>query len=77
MIDVDSLAAYSVAKNCGYLFNEYSGVTTNHAEGLNNLLKLISSRKELPLDKLLTSFYQLSIYYCNEIKSGMSNKGKY
>ena len=59
------------------MFNNYSGINTNHSEGLNNLLKELNERKQLPIDRVLLSFYQLSIFYLNEIKYGMGNKGEY
>jgi hypothetical protein len=38
--DINSLAACVITKYCAGLFNEYSGLTTNQAEGFNNLLKV-------------------------------------
>ena len=45
--------------------------------GQNNLFKDINERRELPLDIVVLSCYQLSIYYCNEIKRGFGNTGNY
>ena len=38
-----SLAAFAVEPICSHLFNKFSGITTNQAEGLNNLFKSISN----------------------------------
>jgi hypothetical protein len=59
------------------LFNEYTGITTNQAEGMNNLIKALTDRKELSLDMICLSLYQLTIHYCNSIKRGMCNEGDY
>ena len=35
MPDIENLAKYSIKENCGTFFNDFTGVTTNQAEGLN------------------------------------------
>ena len=77
MPDIEGLAAYSVKPIAKRFFNHFTGITTNQIEGLNNLLKLICDRVELPLDVVILSLNQLSVYYCNEIKFGFGNRGNY
>lgn len=74
---MDSIAAFSVRSYCSEYFNDMTGITTNQSEGLNKLFKDIQQYKELPLDVVILSFLQLSIYYCNEIKKGYGNSGNY
>jgi hypothetical protein len=74
--DIENIAAYCVASLTDF-FDEYSGITTNSIEGLNYLYKTLQTSKDVPLDQLVISFYKLSIYYDNEIKSGFSNTGEY
>jgi transposase-like protein len=38
--DIKSLASYEIMKYVPSHFNEFTGLTTNHCEGLNNLLKV-------------------------------------
>ena len=64
--EIESLAAWSIKPICKQLFNNFTGVTTNQCEGLNNLLKIINERIELPLDVVILSVQQLSIYYTND-----------
>ena len=44
---------------------------------MNHLFKDVQEHKELPLDTVVLSFLQLSIYYSNEIKKGFGNCGNY
>ena len=74
---IDTLACFAVKDKIGSLWNEFSGVTTNHSEGLNNLLKWFQDRKFLSLDLVMLSIYQITIYYYNEIKRGFGNLGEY
>ncbi|RNA23232.1 hypothetical protein BpHYR1_014571 [Brachionus plicatilis] len=66
---------YAVKPIAKRLFNTFSGLTTNQSEGLNNLLKMINTRNEVPLDVIVLSVHQLSIYYSNEVKLGFGNRG--
>ena len=75
--EIESLAAWSIKPICKKIFNFFPGVTTNQCEGLNNLLKILNERVELPLDVVILSIQQLSIYYSNEIKIGFGNRGNY
>ncbi|CAF0707354.1 unnamed protein product [Brachionus calyciflorus] len=75
--DIEGLAAYSVKPFAKSQFKNFTGITTNHSEGLNNLLKLINERNETPLDVIVLSLHQLSIYYSNEVKYGFGNRGNY
>lgn len=77
MPDIVNLAKYAVKEICGDLFNDFTGIITNQAEGLNNLFKYILERKTKPLDVVVLALYQLSIYYSNEIKLGFENIGEY
>ncbi|RNA38346.1 histone-lysine N-methyltransferase EHMT2-like [Brachionus plicatilis] len=75
--DVKNLAAYAVKPIAKRLFNNFTGLTTNQSEGLNNLLKMNNKRNEVPLDVIALSFHQLSFYYSNEVKLGIGNRGNY
>jgi hypothetical protein len=61
----------------GSAFSEWNGITTNHAEGLNNLLKILCGRNELPLDVVGLIFQKLSVHFCNQIKMGFGQTGNY
>ncbi len=74
--DINNIARYSVEKIAGKYFNQFTGVTTNHGEGLNNLWKQVTSRVAQPVDVLCLAMRQISVYYHNEIMLGMDNKGK-
>ena len=59
-------------------FNELTEITTSSSEGLNFVLKYLQDHKELSLDCVCLSFYNLSIYYySNEITNGFGNTGEY
>ena len=75
--DIESIAKFSILPICGDYFNEFTGITTNHGEGLNNLYKLLLERTSMPLDIVVLCFFHLSIYYSNEIKLGFANNGNY
>ena len=75
--DIESLAGYNVRTLCPEYFNEISGLTTNHSEGMNFVFKDLQDHKELPLDCVCLSLFNLSIYYCNEIKKGFGNTGEF
>jgi hypothetical protein len=74
---IETIACFAVRDKIGALWNEFSGITTNHGEGLNNLVKWFQDRKFLSLDLVMLSIYQITIYYYNEIKRGFGNLGEY
>ena len=55
------------------MFNSLNGLTTNRSESLNNLLKLVNERKEMPPDAVVFSLTRLQFYYVNEF---LRNFGK-
>jgi len=59
------------------VYNCYSGITTNQSEAFNTVLKRIQKWREVPLDSILFSLYQLQIYYFNEIQRGLCQSGDY
>ncbi|CAF0984873.1 unnamed protein product [Brachionus calyciflorus] len=65
--EIESLAAWSIRPIFKKLFNFFTGVT----------LKILNERIELPLDVVVLSLQQLSIYYSNEIKIRFGNRGNY
>ena len=75
--DIKGLACYAVQSIERRLFNFYTGITTNQSEGLNFLFKFHQENKDLPLDVVVLSFYQLSIYFTNELIYGFGNRGTY
>ncbi|CAF1000728.1 unnamed protein product [Brachionus calyciflorus] len=76
-IDKYFLAACYINPVCEEAFNNWTRITTNVAEGLNNLYKKFLVHKDLPLDTTAIAFYKLSIYYCNEIQLAFCTQGNY
>ena len=76
-IDKHFLATCYIKPVCDEAFNTWTGITTNVAEGLNNLYKKVLVHKDLPLDTTAIAFYKLSIYYCNEIQLAFCLQGNY
>ena len=45
--DLEAPASFEIKELAGESFSDWDNVTTNHAEGLNNPLKLLCCRNEL------------------------------
>ena len=50
------------------VYNSYSGITTNQAEGFNTMLKQYQHLIEAPVDAIVPGLYHLQIYYSNKIQ---------
>ena len=59
------------------IYNPYSGITTNQAEGFNTILKHLQHWKEVPVDAIVLSLYHLQCFYYNEIQRGFCGLGTY
>ena len=59
------------------LYNPYSGITNNQAEGLNHVLKALNDWREMSIDCLMLSLYYLQRYYLSEISRGQNELGTY
>ena len=59
------------------VYNPYSGVTNNQAEGLNYFLKQLQQWHEAPVDCMLLSMQHLQSFYLTEISRGQNGMGNY
>ena len=59
------------------VYNSYSGVTTNQAEGFNTMLKQYQHWKEAPVDAIILGLYYLQVFYYNEMQRGLSGLGTF
>ena len=59
------------------VYNPYSGVTNNQAEGLNYVLKQLQQWREAPIDCMVLSLHHLQSYYLTEIARGQNGMGNY
>jgi len=66
--DIESIARWGI-EPCG-VYNPFSGVTNNQAEGFNHVLKRLQEWKEAPVDCLALSLHYLQGYYLHEIERG-------
>ena len=73
--DISSVARWAI-EPLG-VYNPYSGVTNNQAEGLNYLLKQLQQWHEAPVDCMLLSMQHLQSYYLTEIARGQNGMGNY
>ena len=73
--DISSIARWAIAP-LG-IYNPYSGVTNNQAEGLNYVLKELQEWREVPIDCMVLSFHYLQCFYMIEIARGKQNLGNY
>jgi len=55
----------------------YSGITTNAAESLNNVIKSVQKRKQLPVDMINLTLFFLQKYIYTEIQCGRAGFGNY
>ena len=69
--DITSIAWWAIP--CG-VYDPYSGVTNNQAEGLNYMLKQLQEWKEVPVDCMILA---LQGYYRVEIARGHQGLGNY
>jgi len=54
------------------VYHPHSGVTTNQSEGFNSTLKRLQRWREVPVDTIVYSLYNLQAYFNNEIQRGLS-----
>ena len=66
--DIESIARWGIEPDGVY--NPFSGVTNNQAEGFNHVLKSLQEWKELSLN-------YLQMYYSHEIERGKQALGEY
>ena len=59
------------------IYNPYSGITTNSAESINNVIKSIQKRKELPVDLIVISLFFLQKSDYTELLCGRAGFGNY
>ena len=59
--DIESIARWGI-EPCG-VYNPFSGVTNNQAEGFNHVLKSLQEWKEAPVDCMALSLHYLQMYY--------------
>lgn len=57
------------------VYDPYSGVTNNIAEGMNTVIKRLNDWKELTIDSAVLSFHYLQVYYCHELLRGLCGTG--
>ena len=66
--DIESIARWGI-EPCG-VYNPFSGVTNNQAEGFNHVLKRLQEWKVAPVDCLALSLHYLQGYYLHKIERG-------
>lgn len=54
------------------VYHPFSGVTTNQSEGFNSTLKRLQRWREVPVDTVVLTLYQLQAYFYNEIQRGLA-----
>ena len=59
------------------IYDMYSGITTNAAESLNNVIKSVQKRKQLPVDMINLTLFFLQKYIYTEIQCGRAGFGNY
>ena len=59
------------------IYNPYSDVTNNQAEGLNYVLKQLQQWREAPIDCMVLALHHLHSYYLIEIARGQNGMGNY
>ena len=73
--DIESIARWSIAPHGVY--DPYSGVTNNQAEGINYVLKELQQWREAPVDCMVLALHYLQGYYRIEIARGQQGLGNY
>ena len=59
------------------IYDPYCGITTNAAESLNNVIKSIQKRKQLPVDMINLTLFYLQKYIYTEIQCGRAGFGNF
>ena len=73
--DIESIARWAI-EPLG-VYNPFSGVTNNQAEGMNLVLKHLLSWREVLIDCIVLAIHYLQGYYKIEIARGKQNLGNY
>lgn len=73
--DIESIARWSIELHGVY--DPYSGVTNNQAEGINYVLKELQQWREAPVDCMVLALHYLQGYYRVEIARGQQGLGNY
>ena len=73
--DITSIARW-VIEPYG-IYDPYSGITNNQAEGLNFVLKQLQDWREAPVDCMALALHHLQSYYLVEIARGQHDMGNY
>ncbi len=73
--DIESIARWAI-EPLG-VYDPYSGVTNNQAEGLNFVLKELQEWREAPIDCMVLALHYLQGFYTLEIARGKQNLGNY
>ena len=73
--DIHAIARWAIEPYGVY--DPYSGVTNNQAEGLNYVLKQLREWHESPVDCMVLALYYLQGYYLVEISRGKQGLGNY
>ena len=73
--DITSIARW-VIEPYG-IYEPYSGITNNQAEGLNFVLKQLQEWREAPIDCMVLALHHLQSYYLVEIARGQHGLGNY
>ena len=73
--NIESIARWAI-EPLG-VYNPFSGVTNNQAEGMNFVLKHLLSWREVPIDCIVLAIHYLQGYYRIEIARGKQNLGNY
>ena len=66
-----------IIENFPNLYDPYSGITNNHSESINSVLKRMTGWQELPVDTMMLSMYHLQNFYHSEIQRGRAGIGNY
>ena len=73
--DIDSIGRWAI-EPLG-VYDPYSGVTSNQAEGLNFVLKDLLEWREAPIDCVVLALNYLQGFYILEVARGKQNIGNY
>jgi len=62
---------------CFGIYNSFSGIATNQAEGFNTMLKQYQHWMEALVDTIVLGLYHLLVFYYNKIQQDLSGLGTY